>query len=351
MDQHPTAAQGRVLDDRAFVRRVLIVIALLALALLAWQLRSVLVMLFGAIVVATVFRSLADPISRWTKLPNGPSVGIAVAIVFGLLGLMFVIFGAQIGSQFKLLMETLPSAWQSLQERLGNTGILRQIAGATAGSGGGVGGIAGAIMSAGSAMADTLVVIVGGIFLAAQPRFYKSGAIKLVPEAKRALIAGAMDDSERALRLWLKGQLVAMVVVGLLTGFGLWMLGMGSAVALGLLAALLEFIPYVGPIVAAIPAVLIALTLSPELALSVVILYTAVQQFEGNVLQPIVQQYAVDLPGVVLIFSLIAFGTLFGVIGIIFAAPLAVVTYVMVKKLYVRETLGTATPIPGEDKK
>jgi predicted PurR-regulated permease PerM len=126
---------------------------------------------------------------------------------------------------------------------------------------------------------------------------------------------------------------------------------MGSAVALGLLAALLEFIPFVGPIVAAIPAVLIALTLSPELALSVVILYTVVQQVEGNVLQPIVQQYAVDLPGVVLIFSLIAFGTLFGVIGIIFAAPLAVVTYVMVKKLYVRETLGTATPIPGEDKK
>jgi predicted PurR-regulated permease PerM len=200
-------------------------------------------------------------------------------------------------------------------------------------------------------MADTLVVIFGGIFLAAQPRFYKSGAIKLVPEAKRALIAGAMDDSERALRLWLKGQLIAMVVVGLLTGFGLWMLGMGSAVALGLLAALLEFIPFVGPIVAAIPAVLIALTLSPELALSVVILYTVVQQVEGNVLQPIVQQYAVDLPGVVLIFSLIAFGTLFGVIGIIFAAPLAVVTYVMVKKLYVRETLGTATPIPGEDKK
>jgi predicted PurR-regulated permease PerM len=206
-------------------------------------------------------------------------------------------------------------------------------------------------MSAGTAMADTLVVIFGGIFLAAQPRFYKTGAIKLVPEAKRHLMAGAMDDSERALRLWLKGQLIAMVVVGLLTGFGLWMLGMGSALALGLLAGLLEFIPFVGPVVAAIPAVLIALAVSPELALSVVVLYIAVQQFEGNLLQPIVQQFAVELPGVVLIFSLIAFGILFGITGIIFAAPLAVVSYVMIKKLYVRETLGTATPIPGEDKK
>lgn len=344
--------QSRRTDDRTFVRRVLIVVGILALAFLAWKLRSVVVMLFGAIVVATVFRSIADPIIRWTKAPSGVAVAIAVALVFGVVGSLFAIFGAQIGSQAQQLIESLPAAWQSLQARLGGNGVLQQIVDTVAGgTGGGLGGIGRTIMSAGTAIADALVVIFGGIFLAAQPRFYKSGAVKLVPEGKRKLIGGAMDDSERALRLWLKGQLIAMVVVGLLTGFGLWMLGMKSALALGLLAALLEFIPYAGPIVAAVPAVLIALSLSPELALSVVVLYTAVQQFEGNVLQPVVQQYAVDLPGAVLIFSLIAFGTLFGVIGIIFAAPMTVVTYVMIKKLYIRETLGTATPLPGEEKK
>jgi predicted PurR-regulated permease PerM len=159
-----------------------------------------------------------------------------------------------------------------------------------------------------------------------------------------------MLESERALRLWLKGQAIAMVVVGLLTGLGLWALGMPSALTLGLLAGVLEFIPFAGPIIAAVPAILLALAVSPELALWVTLLYVAIQQFEGNLLTPLVQQYAVDLPGAVLLFSLIGFGTLFGTLGVILAAPLAVVTMVLVKRLYVIETLDTPTPIPGESK-
>jgi len=341
--------RSRAADDRIFIRRVLIVLGLVALVLLAWQLRAVLVMLFGAVVVATIFRSLADPICRWSRLPSGVSVAISVAIVFGVLVGLVAIFGTQLAGQVTLLATSLPDAWKSLQAQLGGSGVLHQVLeSARQSTSGTIANFGGFIMSVGSAVADTLVVIFGGIFLAAQPRFYKSGAIKLVPPAKRELMAEAMDHSERALRLWLKGQLIAMVAVGMLTGIGLWMLGMGSALALGLLAGLLEFIPFVGPIVSAVPAVIIALSVNPELALWVVLLYTAVQQFESYLLQPLVQQYAVDLPGVVLIFSLIAFGMLFGAIGILFAAPMAVVSYVMVKKLYVQETLGTATPIPGD---
>jgi predicted PurR-regulated permease PerM len=347
MSKQPTPV-----SDRVFVRRVLIVIGLVALAMLAWHLRAVVVMLFGAIVVATVFRSVSDPICRLSRLPSGVAVALAVALVFGLIGTLIAIFGAQIGGQVKLLSQTLPDAWKSLEERLANIGLggqLEQMFESARANAGGT-NFGRIIISVGNGIADALVVIFGGIFLAAQPRFYKSGAIKLVPPAKREVMSEAMDHSEQALRLWLKGQLIAMVVVGVLTGTGLWLLGMESALALGLLAGLLEFIPFVGPILSAVPAVLIALAVKPELALSVVLLYTAVQQVEGYLIQPLVQQYAVDLPGVVLIFSLIAFGILFGFIGIIFAAPMAVVTYVMVKKLYVRETLGTPTPIPGEDK-
>ena len=118
--------------------------------------------------------------------------------------------------------------------------------------------------------------------------------------------------------------------------------------ALGLLAGMLEFIPFAGPIIASIPAILLALAVGPDLALWVLLLYLAVQQFEGYLLTPLVQQYAVELPGVVLLFSLLAFGTLFGTLGIILAAPLTVVAYVLVKRLYVIETLHTPTPIPGE---
>jgi predicted PurR-regulated permease PerM len=141
-----------------------------------------------------------------------------------------------------------------------------------------------------------------------------------------------------------------MVVVGLMTGIGLWWLGLPSAFVLGLLAGLLEFIPFIGPILSMVPAILLALAVSPDMAFYVLLLYLAVQQFEGNVLTPVVQQYAVDLPGVILLFSLIAFGLIFGTLGVILAAPLAVVVYVLVKRLYVVEALHTATPIPGEKK-
>jgi predicted PurR-regulated permease PerM len=132
---------------------------------------------------------------------------------------------------------------------------------------------------------------------------------------------------------------------------GLWLLGMPSAFALGLLAGALEFVPFAGPVIAAVPAILLSLVAGPEMTIWVCLLYLGVQQFEGNVLTPMIQQYVVELPGVVLLFSLIGFGTLFGTLGIVLAAPLAVVTMVLVKRLYVIDALDTATPIPGEGKK
>jgi predicted PurR-regulated permease PerM len=138
---------------------------------------------------------------------------------------------------------------------------------------------------------------------------------------------------------------------GTLPGIGLWLLGMPSALALGLIAFALEFIPFAGPILAAVPAVLIALMIGPEMVLWVVGLYLVVQQLEGNVVYPLIQQWAVHVPAAVLLFSLIGFAMLFGVIGVIFAAPLTVVTYVLVKRLYVQEALKTPTPLPADEVK
>ncbi len=348
------AKSGEGISDRQFTRRVLIVLALCTVFYIAWQLRVVLLMLFGAVVVASIFRALSDQLCRWFKLRDSIAVGLSVFIILGLTGALIWLFGSHFASQLEGFRENLPRAWRSFENRVGELGLGDQLSAAMAQSGGIPGGFFGnigrTIMSVSSAVADLMVVIFGGIFLAAQPNFYRAGAIKLIPAGKRALVGEAMIDSERALRLWLRGQLVAMVLVGLLTGGGLWLLGMPSAAVLGLLAALLEFIPFAGPILAAIPAILLALAVSPDLALWVLLLYVLVQQLEGNILQPLIQQYAVDLPGVVLLFALIGFGALFGVLGVILAAPLAVVCYVLVKRLYVVEALHTATPIPGEGK-
>lgn len=347
------AAKPAVTDPQ-FVRRVLIVLSLALLFFVAWQLRTILLMLFGAIVVATVFRAVADRIVKLTGCPAGVATALAIVLVLGTLFGLAVLFGAQVAQQVQTLRETIPVAWRSFEAWVGDLGLglqLRQLVESMRPAGGGsLSALGGMILAVGGGFADVVVVIVAGIFLAAQPRFYSTGAIKLVPPGKRDLAREAMDESEHALRLWLKGQMIAMTVVGLLTGLGLWALGMPSALALGLLAGLLEFIPFAGPILAAIPAVLLAFAASPDLALWVILLYVAVQQFEGNVLTPLVQQFAVDLPGVILLFSLLAFGTLFGALGVILAAPLAVVTYVLVKRLYVIEALHTSTPIPGANK-
>lgn len=344
---------GGAIGEHAFIRRTLIFLTLAALFFLTWYMRSLLLLIFGAVLVAVIFRAIADPIRRFTKAPDWLAVAIAVLLVVAVLGIASWMFGSEVRAQVRTLVDSLPEAWRSLEQRIGDMGFgerLRDMVNDAAPSGSNVlSSVSQFAMSFGGGVADTLIVLVGGIYLAAQPRLYRKGALKLIPPRRRELAGEAIEDSGRALRLWLKGQLISMVVVGLLVGIGLWLIGVPSALALGLLAGILEFIPLVGPIIAALPALLIALAVDPQTALWVLGLYFVVQQIEGNVLQPVVQQYAVDLPAVILLFSLLGFGTLFGALGIILAAPLTVVVYVLVKRLYVREALDTPTPIPGED--
>jgi predicted PurR-regulated permease PerM len=339
-------------SDRAFVRRTLIVLGLAGLFLLAWHLRALLLMLFGAVVVATIFRALADRIAKLTGMRESVAVVVSIIAVLGTIGLLLALFGSAILGQVQALRDSLPAAWSSFEARIGDMGLGEQLRHLMESirSQSGPSALGRFILSLGSGLADVLVVLVAGIFLAAQPRFYAEGAIKLVPSSRRKLVSEAMDESETALRLWLKGQLIAMTAVGLLVGLGLWALAMPSALALGLLAGVLEFIPFAGPLIAMVPAILLALAVGPDMALWVLLLYLAVQQFEGYVLTPLVQQYAVDLPGVVLLFSLLGFGMLFGTLGIVLAAPLTVVAYVLVKRLWVIEALHTPTSIPGETK-
>ncbi|MEO6360837.1 MAG: AI-2E family transporter [Sphingomicrobium sp.] len=340
--------------EKEFVRRVLIVLGLAALVFLLWQLRTLFLMLFGAIVIASIFRTIADAICKFTKWPSGVATALSILLVLGSVAALIALFGAHIADQIQTLGDSLPAAWTAFEQRIGDFGLGNQleqlVASISTPGGSNLSGFGRTLLSIGSGLADLLVVIFAGIYLATQPNFYLIGAIKLVPRDRRGIAAEAMLESERALRLWLKGQAIAMLVVGICTGLGLWALGMPSALVLGLLAGLLEFIPFAGPLIAAVPAILLSVAVGPEMTLWVAGLYLLVQQIEGNVLTPLVQQYAVDLPGVVLLFSLIGFGILFGTLGVILAAPLAVVSLVLVKRLYVIETLHTATPIPGENK-
>jgi len=338
-------------SHRVFIERLVIALAVIGVALLLWHLRDLFLLIFGAALVAVILNLVAGPIRARIGVPPPLALAAAVLIVVAAVGTAFWMFGAEVTQQAATIRALVPPAWAALEARLDLWGLgqaMREWTASLQTGGGVVANIGNIAVSIGNGLADALLVIVGGIYLAAQPELYRVGLIKLVPSRGRALAAQAIEASGRALRLWLLGRMVSMAVVGLLTWLGLMIIGVPSALTLGLLAALLEFVPFIGPIVAAVPAILLGFAAGPDKALWVAFLFLAIQQFEGNVLEPLVQQRAVDLPPALLLFALVAGALVFGLSGIILAAPLTVVLYVLVKKLYVQEALDTATPLPGE---
>jgi len=185
--------------------------------------------------------------------------------------------------------------------------------------------------------------------LAVDPTLYRTGFVKLFPQSLHERVDSALDASGRALELWLVGQLFAMALIGVLVTFAMWLVGLPSPLALGLIAGLTEFIPFIGPILGALPALLIAATRDTGTLVWTLIAFIAIQQIESNLIMPVIQRRTVLLPPVLSLFAVVAFGVVLGALGLIFAVPLTVVAYVLVKKLYVRETLGQPTPVPGED--
>lgn len=332
-----------LLTMRQYIGRVVVTLALIGLALLLWQMRHILILVFGGVLVSVILNLIAEPLHKRLGLPHMAALLISLLFVVALIGGAAWLFGGEVKRQIVILREDVPEAWVRFERWLGPSGIGDALESVTDGQGivSRVGSVA---LSVGSGLADALLVLFAGVYIAARPQLYRSGVLQLLPEGKRPLVGEALDESGDALRRWLKGQLVAMAIVGLLTGVGLWLLGVPAALTLGILAALLDFVPFVGPVLAAIPGVLIAFTQSPTLALWTLGLYLLIQQIEGNLVSPLIQQRAVDLPPALLLFSLVAGGFLFGFAGVLLAVPLTVVLFVMVKRLYVREALRTPEP-------
>jgi predicted PurR-regulated permease PerM len=338
----------------AFARRVLVAIALVALACLLWRAVDVLFLVLGGVVVAVLLRAGAEPIARRTRVPDRWAVAAVAIVILVALVLVGWLVGTEVNAQVSDLLRRLPQAWQGLQQRLGVSalgGWLRSPTEAiTSGTGGVLASLAGYASTLGGALANLILVLVGGVFLATHPDLYRTGLLKLVPgEAARARVAGTLEACGRALRAWLLGQLASMAIVGALTWLGLGLIGVPAAFALALLALLAEFVPIVGPIIATVPALLLALTQGWDAALWTLALYLAVQQVESNLITPVVQRETVELPPALTLFGVVGVGVVFGPLGLILAVPALVIAYVATKKLWVRETLHEPTPVPGED--
>lgn len=330
-----------------YLKKLLIAVAVAALALIAFRWLQVFLLAFGAALIAVMLRALANPIRRRTPLDAAWSLAAAVVIVMAAVGLVGWFVGAQISAQFDQLEQMLPKAWVGAQAELSSYSAGRWLLGklqeasadhSVSSSLGMVAGRLGRATRVGvGVIADLVVVIIAGIYFAAQPSLYREGLLRLAPEGVRGRVSEAVEEAAASLRKWLMGTGIAMLAMGVIVAAGTAMLGLPAPLALGLLAGLAEFVPIVGAIVSAVPGLLLAGPEGPHTVLYTLVFYVAAHQFEGHVLIPLIQRHVVSAPPALTIFSVLAFGLLFGPLGVILATPLAVVVLVLVKRLYLRE--------------
>lgn len=334
--------------------KVLVTIALFALALAAWQLRSLLLLVFGGFLVATVLTATAAMLRRVTHTSYRVAVVISVVLALALLVLLGWLIGGVLAAQVRELAARLPGAVAAARTWLGASPAgpyLLQLwdearrqevswSRVAAGAAGVTLGILG----------NTLLVLLVGVFIAAEPQVYRNGFLRLVPVRHRRAVGAALEACARGLRGWLKGQALSMAFVGLATGIGLALLGVQLALVLGVLAGLLDFVPFFGPIFSGILAVLLALYEGPRTAMYVAILVIIIQQLESDVVVPLVQRHTVQLPPAVGIVGVLLAAGLFGLIGLLMATPLIVVAMVLVRELYVVRAL-EAKPHAGHEER
>ena len=329
-------------------RTLWLVLALAVLGWLAWMLRQPLLLLFTAVLVATALDRLAWPL-RQRGLGRRTSVFVVILAlgVFGVVGLWQL--GAPLSEQLQGLRGALPEAWEKLRDWLHDSVFGRQ---ALAWLNGArdmdlpLAGIFGAASQLVGTVASLVLVVLAGVYLALDRELYRNGLLRLVPAARRERASTTLTAIGHALSRWLLGQLVLMVTMGLAVTVGLWALGLPLALALGVIAGLLEFVPFFGPIAAGLLAMLVAFAQGPEQALYVALLFIGLQQLEGSVLVPLVQRWSVSLPPVLGLSAVVMFGTLFGPLGVLVGTPLMVVAMVLVNTLYPD---GRGPPAPTAD--
>lgn len=333
-----------------FAHRTLLAVLLalggLVLLVACWALRTLLLLSFAGVLVAIFLRGLTNWLRAWTRLPDGLALTFVVLVVAGLLARIGFLLAPNLARQGDQLFSALPGAVDSLKEQVSQYSWGRQLLKQGPATqilptpGDLLSQLGGAFTTVFGVLANLVIVLFIGFFLAIDPQRYLQGSVKIFPRDKRARVAEVFDETGKTLGWWLIGRLSAMTLVGVLTWGGLMLLGVPLAVPLSLLVMLLGFIPNLGPILAAAPAILIAMSVRPMLGLYVALLYTVIQMLEGYIITPLIQQRAIHMPPALLIAAIVAGGLLFGFLGLVLAAPITAVLLVFVQRFYFEDVLG-----------
>ena len=339
--------------DQTFAGRVLVTIGFVVLTLLLliflYYTFDVVLLIFGATLLAIFLHGLAEILGRFVRISEGWLVMIVSAFLIAILAGAIAILAPDVADQVRHLREELPRSAQSvanyisqfgwgrtLIEQLPSVEDMRQNINPSSL----LSGVGGFFSSTVGAVGNFFIVILLAIYLATEPRFYVRGFIKLFPKQRRhraTQVVAAVGDT---LRWWLIGKVGSMIFIGVLTWIGLSIIGVPLALTLGLIAGLLSFIPNFGPIISALPALLLAFIDSPITAVYVLGLYIGVQLIESNVVTPIIERETVELPPALTIVFQLALAVLVGGLGLVLATPLLAVIMVLVQMVYIQDVLG-----------
>ncbi|MEO1987144.1 MAG: AI-2E family transporter [Martelella sp.] len=332
------------LTSEAPVRQLGAVAALALLAVIAWQLANLFLVVLGACLIALVLARSAAVLNNRSGISYRLCLTFTVLLFALSLSGFFFFLGSRLASEMTRLAGELPETVDAASKYFNLGEIESWIADharSIIGDGAVLGNITGFSTALVSAAVGAILMIAGGIYFAVDPAVYRRGLLLLAPARARARVDDLLSALSDALFHWFAGQLVAMVIIGVLTTAGLMSLGISSAFALGLIAGVLEIVPYIGPIASAVPAVAVALTGGVWDAIWVALLYLVIQQAEGVLIAPLIQKRSVHIPPGVMIFAVLGFGALFGVGGMLMGGPLTVVAFVLVRKIWIDRQAGT----------
>lgn len=353
-----------------FAKRAAIVaviaVLVVGLAAFAWVVSAAWLVLFIAILFAVLLDGMTRLAMRWLHLPRALGLLLAILFITACIGGIFAFGGLRVASEAPALRHSLQNSIQRIQHQLHGSAVEHKLQdigigpdkpGSSSSATGVTPGVS-AIFSRAQAyisnsvevVADLFIVIVAGIYFAAAPGFYIETVLRLVPDARRERLRRVAHEVGHGLRRWLLGVFVSMLSVGIITGIGLTLLHVPLAALLAIIATVMTFIPYLGTIISMVPALLVALLVSPMTVLYVLLLYLLAHAVEGYVVTPLVQSRTVRLaPGWLILAELVG-GLAAGVFGVLVAAPLLVTITIIVQLLYVEDVMGDTTRTLGESR-
>ena len=316
---------------------------------------NTLLVIFAGVLLGVVLRGASRLICRVLPITRRGGVVLTLALAVIVIAAMVIFLAPRVTQESDDLIASMPHSIDALKSQLSTfsvgrwavakTQVATQWLPDTAEMLRRVGGVVTATFGT---LGLAVVVFFVGLYIALDPELYARGVVSLLPKRHRERARDVMHQSALTLQQWMLGQLFAMAVIGIFTYTGLKILGIEFAFVLALLAALLNFIPNIGPLIAVVPAAMIGLLHSPMTSVWVMVLYLASQTVESYMLTPMVQKHAVDLPPALTIVAQLILGVLLGAMGIAMAAPLTAVTLVIVRMVYVEDVLGDRRLIDGK---